>query len=66
MEKAEFISRYGKQAYAAALEANKLYKRRVRGYKGDNRGSWDRGVREALLGLPKKRAVLLDRQEEDL
>lgn len=48
MEKSEFIRRYGKKLYLLELEKNKLRNRAMRGYKNDNRGSWDRGVMEEL------------------
>ena len=44
MNKAEFISRYGKKAYLVKIEENKLRNRASRGYMGDNRGSWERDV----------------------
>ena len=44
MDKEEFITRYGKKAYLRMIEENKLRNRAARGYKGDNRGSWEREV----------------------
>lgn len=48
MNKAEFILRYGKKAYLVELEKNKLRNRASRGYNCDNRGSWNRRVKEEL------------------
>lgn len=66
MTKEEYIRNWGKTSYLIMLEQNKVRNRANRGYKGDNRGSWDRGVVEEILGLPKKRAKLLNNSEEDL